>query len=330
MNPKLALFALISISAFDASQSAELRLGIIGLDTSHVPAFTELLNNPASKGHVEGGKVVGAFKGGSPDIESSASRVDGFTKTLSEKYGVKIYDTIEELCRNVDAVFIESVDGRPHLQQAAPVIRAGKSLFIDKPMAASLKDAVEIFRLAQAAKVPVFSSSSLRFGKSTLAARGGSVGAVTNCFTTSPASLEKSHPDLFWYGVHGCESLFTVMGTGIETVERGTTAEGKIEVKGTWKGGRVGIFREDKAYGGLAQGERGESRVGAYEGYAPLVVEIIKFFQTGVAPVPPGETVELLAFMEAADESKRQGGKPVSVSGILKRSGWPLGAQQSK
>ncbi len=314
----LLLCALLASTA--SLTAAELKLGIIGLDTSHVTAFTEILNNPQAKAHVPGAKVVGAFKGGSPDIESSASRVDGFTKTLQEKYGVKIYDSIEELCKNVDAVLLESVDGRPHLAQARPVIAARKPLFIDKPMAGSLKDVLEIFRLAKEAGVPVWSASSLRYGKTTQAVRSGSIGKVLSAECTSPASLEKSHPDLFWYGVHGCESLFTVMGIGCETVKRGTTADGKIEVIGTWKGGRTGIFREGKGYTGKAVGEKGESVVGAYDGYAPLVAEAVKFFQTGKPPVAAEETIELFAFMEAADESKRQGGKEVKIADVLKKA----------
>src|SRR6185503_14609864 len=134
---------------------------------SHVPEFTEILNNPQAKHHVFGAKVVAAFKGGSKDIESSWSRVEGYTKTLREKHGVRIYDTIEEMCGDVDAVLIESLDGRPHLEQARQVIKAKKPLYIDKPMAGSLRDVIEIFSLAKKANVPLFSSSSLRYGKDT-------------------------------------------------------------------------------------------------------------------------------------------------------------------
>ena len=300
---------------------AELRLGMIGLDTSHATAFTKLLNDPTDANHVPGGRVIAAFKGGSPDIDSSWSRVDGYTAELTGKWGVKVHDTIEAVCREVDAVLIESVDGRPHLAQARPVIEAGKPLYIDKPMAGSLKDVLEIFRLAKAKGVPIFSSSSLRFAKTTQAARQGAVGRVLRAETTSPCSLDPTHPDLFWYGVHGVESLFTVMGTGCESVKRGKTADGRIEVTGTWKGGRVGIYREDKGYGGKAVGEKGEMAVGAFDGYAPLVVAIVKFFETRVAPVTPEETIELFAFMEAADESKRRGGEPVLLSEVLAMAG---------
>lgn len=317
---KPSIYPLLLSLLTTACHAADIRLGIIGLDTSHVVAFTEVLNNPDAKGHVPGAKVVAAFKGGSPDIPSSIEKVEGYTTTLRDKYGVKIYDTIEQVCNEVDAILIESVDGRPHLAQARIVIAAKKPLFIDKPVGGTLHDAIEILRLAEEAGVPLFTSSSLRFAKNTQAVRQGSIGKVMSAETTSPASLEKNHPDLYWYGVHGCESLFTVMGTGCESVERRTTADGKIEVAGTWKGGRTGIFRESKTYSGKAIGEKGEASVGSFDGYAPLVVEIVKFLQTRQSPVPTAETIELFAFMEAADESKRQGGKPVLISDVLEKA----------
>ena len=295
---------------------------MVGLDTSHATAFSQLINDPADKNHVPGGRVVAAFRGGSKDIESSWSKVDGYTKELTEKWGVKVYDTIEAVCAEVDAVLIESVDGRPHLEQARRVIAAGKALYIDKPMAGSLKDVLEIFRLAREKKVPVFSSSSLRFAKSTQAVRGGSIGEVSRAETSSPCHVDPTHPELFWYGIHGVESLFTVMGTGCVSVKRGMTADGKIQVSGTWKGGRTGVYREGKGYEGKAFGAKGEAAVGAFDGYAPLVVEIVKFFKTGVAPVPEAETIELFAFMEASDESKKRGGAEVSVRDMLLRAGW--------
>lgn len=298
--------------------AVELRIGIIGCDTSHVTAFAEALNNTEGKAHVPGGKIVAAFKGGSPDLPQSASRVEGFARTLSEKYGVTFYESIEALCTNVDVVLLESVDGRVHLAQAKPVIAAGKPLFIDKPVAASLADAVEIFRQAKEAGVPVWSSSSLRYGKNSQAVRQGMIGKVQSAETFSPCEVEEHHPELFWYGIHGVEALYTVMGTGCESVQRTLTTNGMIEVVGKWSGGRTGIYRQDpaKKYGGIAKGEQGEALVGSYDGYAPLLVEIIKFFQTRIPPVTPEETIELVSFMTAAQHSKEQNGAVVKLSDV--------------
>jgi len=312
MRSLLPVIVFLTITS--AGSPAEVRIGIIGCDTSHVTAFTENLNNAAAPGHIAGGRVVAAFKGGSSDIPSSATRVDQFSHTLRDKYGVKFYETIEDLCRNVDAVLLESVDGRPHLAQARPVMEAHKPLFIDKPMAGSLQDVVEILRLAKDKHVPVFSASSLRFATSTEAVAHGSIGPVFYAETYGPCEIEPHHPDLFWYGVHGVEALCAVMGIGCRTVQRTNTSGGQIEVIGDWGDGRKGIFREDKDFHGLAKGTKGECAVGSFNGYEPLLAQIMRFFQTGVAPVGPEQTIEIFAFMEAADESKRHGGAAVRLT----------------
>jgi len=332
----LALVVLTSCSA--VSFATDLRIGVIGCDTSHVTAFTETLNDPQAKNHIPGGRVVAAYQGGSQDIPVSWNRVEQYSKTLRDKYGVQFYDSIPELCRHVDAVLLESVDGRPHLDQFKQVLAARKHpvpangaallvadplskrqpVFIDKPTAASLRDVQEIFRLAKAAHVPVFSSSALRFAKDTQAVRHGSLGQLHYAETFGPCEREPHHPDLFWYGVHGVEALYTIMGTGCQTVQRGITPDGKIEVIGTWSANRKGVFREDKKFHGFARGDKGEAPAGSFDGYVPLVAEIMKFFRTGTAPVTPEETIEIFAFMQAAEVSKARGGAAVKISEVLK------------
>ncbi|MBI1177545.1 gfo/Idh/MocA family oxidoreductase [bacterium] len=322
--PKHILAAFFALTL--TTSAADLRIGMIGLDTSHVSAFTKILNDASQKDHVAGARVVAAFKGGSPDIESSASRIEGYTKELTEKYGVTLYPTIEEMCQHVDAVMLESVDGRPHLWQAIPVIQAGKPIYIDKPMAGSLGDVIAIFKLAKEHNVPVFSASSLRYGKNTQAVHSGAIGKVLSAQTSSPYHVEPSHPDMFWYAVHGVESLFTVMGTGCESVKRSTNSAGELVVTGTWSGGRTGTYVESKGYSGHAKGEKGEMDVGAYDGYAPLVVAAVKFFQTREVPFAAAETIEIFAFMEAADESKRRDGAEVPLTDIYERVGYVPGS----
>ncbi len=321
---RFSLFAatcLLAASAFAAEpeNTKPLRAGIIGLDTSHVVAFTKTLNAEKPKPEAVGVRVVAAWSGGSADIPSSIDRVPKFTEDV-KKLGVEIVDTIDELVQKVDVVFIESLDGRVHLEQLRPVLKAKKPVYIDKPLAANLTDVLRIFDESKAAGVPIFSSSSLRFCKSTLAARAGTLGKITHCEASSPASLESHHVDLYWYGIHGVESLYTVMGTGCISVQRGTTADGKIEVTGEWPEVRIGIFREGKGYSGHAKGDKGKSDIGTYEGYDPLVYEIVKFFKTGTPPVSAEETIEIYTFMEAADESKRQKGAKVLLADVLKKA----------
>ena len=317
------LASLLTLNPGQGRADEPIRVGIIGLDTSHAIAFTKLLNNENAPDAFSGCRVTVAYPKGSPDIESSTRRVPGYIEQI-ETLGVRIVASIDELVAEVDAVLLETNDGRPHLEQVRPVLKAGKPVFVDKPVAGSLADAVLIYREASAAGVPLFSSSSLRYMASAQAVRSGSIGQVTGCDAYSPASLEKTHPDLFWYGIHGVEVLFTVMGTGCESVVR-VSAEGTDVVAGTWTGGRIGTFRGIRSgqggYGGTAFGEKGIQTLGPYGGYQPLVEQIVTFFKTGRPPVSAPETIEIYAFMEAADESKRQGGVPVRITDVLHVAG---------
>jgi predicted dehydrogenase len=308
---------MIAVCSVHAAEP--LRVGIIGLDTSHAINFAAALNTPQPAGADYGCKVVAAYPKGSPDIASSVSRVPEYTAKM-KTMGVEIVDSIDVLLTKVDAVLLETNDGRPHLEQLRPCLKAKKPVFIDKPVAASLTDVIAIFDEANAAGVPVFSSSALRYGKATQEIRQGSLGKVLKVDAGSPAELEPTHPELFWYGIHGIESLMTLMGAGADKVKRSTTADGKIEVSVTWKDGRTGTFREIKGYSATVTAEKGSAAAGKFEGYEPLVAQIATFFRTGKPPVSAEETVEIYAVMEAADESKRRGGAEVSLADVLTKA----------
>ncbi|MGN6135653.1 MAG: Gfo/Idh/MocA family oxidoreductase [Aureliella sp.] len=301
-----------------------IRLGMIGLDTSHAPAFAKLFNDPKNASEYAGMRLVAAFPGGSPDIDASRTRVEGYTNDLKQ-LGVEIVGSVEELVGKVDAVLLESVDGRPHLAQALPVIRAGKPLFIDKPLAGSLADAITIDLLAKKYKARWFSSSSLRFSPSIYRWRTDEAlkSSIRGAAAWSPCSLEKTHPDLFWYGVHGVEILYTAMGEGCQQVTRVSTP-GTDMVVGVWKGGRVGSFRglrDGKGdYGLVVFGQKTVEMTGKYEGYKPLVDKIAEFFAGGEAPVSNQETIELFAFMQAAQVSKEKGGVPVAIADVMQQA----------
>ena len=321
MSFTLWLFPFVADSKAD-NPTKSIRVGVIGLDTSHATAFTKLLNDDNAPPELANCRVVAAYPKGSPDIESSVSRVPRYTDEM-KSLGVRIVSSVEELVSQVDAVLLESNDGRPHLEQVRPVLKARKPVFIDKPFAGSLSDSVTIIKEAERAGVPIFSSSALRYVPEAQAIRHGAIGTVLGCEAFSPCSLEPTHPDLFWYGIHGVELLFTVMGSGCESVVRVSTADADVVV-GMWQDGRIGTFRGTRTgepgYGGTAFGSNKISDLGTYSGYRPLVVEIVKFFRTGKPPVEIQETLEIYAFMEAADESKRRGGVPIRLSDVLAKA----------
>lgn len=299
------------------------RIGIIGLDTSHAIAFTKVINDDTGKyPAMEGYRVTVAYPQGSTTIQSSYDRIPKYTEDI-QKYGVKIVSSLAELLDQVDYVMLETNDGKVHLEQAVQVFKAGKPVFIDKPIAASLPDAIAIFELAKKYKVPVFSSSSLRYTPETQKIAQEQKGKVFAAFSYGPEKKEPSHMAYAWYGIHGIEALFTVMGTGCQQVTC-TVAESAETVTGVWEGGRIGTFlgtaTGKSLYGGTAFTAKGAMPFGSKVPYDVLTGEFIKFFKTGVPPVSAEETIEIFTFMAAADISKSKGGVPVKMADVYKQN----------
>jgi hypothetical protein len=314
--PRRLLALLSIIIAFPAfSRAADLRLGIVGTDTSHVIGFAAAFNDPSSPEHVPGARIVAAYKGGSPEFPPSRDRIEGFARTLHDKYGVELVASIAELCARVDGVLLESVDGRVHLREMREIVTARKPVFIDKPLAASLDDAREIARIAKAAGVPWFSTSTLRYG---VAAR--KTADLSGADVWGPGPLGEGHPlDLSWYAIHEAEMLYTLLGTGCEEVTRISSGDADV-VSCRWKDGRIGTMRALRPYSDYGA----VTFVSNPKGHAssvtvpkisqvPLAADIVKFVQTGVPPVPIEETLELFAFLDAAQRSKDSGGRPTRL-----------------
>lgn len=302
-----------SLSFGRQAAEAGKRVGIIGLDTSHSEVFTKMIN--AGGAAMGGYKVVAAYPHGSKDIASALKMKSAIIEAVKAQ-GVEIVDSIDALLSKVDVVLLESNDGRPHLEQALPVFKAGKRMFIDKPVAPSLAIAKEIFKASKEFNSPFFTSSALRFDANVQKVVSGSIGAVTGVDVYTPAEIDKNHQDLAWYAIHGVEMLFTVMGNGCKKVSR-VHQEGTDLVTGVWDDGRIGTVRAIRkgaaGIAGTAFGEKGIAPVGPFSTYEPLVGQIIKFFQTGIVPVTEADTLAIFSFIDAADRSKRKGGKSVGM-----------------
>ena len=324
---RLLLASACVVSALGLTARADeppkrLKAGIIGVDAHALP-WTKILNDPQASGELAEMVIVAAYPGGSPDIPQSMELLKAQVEPV-RALGVEIVDSIEALLEKVDVVMILSIDGRTHLEQVRPVFAAGKPVYIDKPIAGSLVDAIKIFKLAEEHNVECFSSSSLRYSKQTATVRNDPrLGELVGCDQYAPCSLEPHHPDFFWYGIHGVEPLFTIMGTGCKSVTRVHT-EGTDMAVGVWDGGRIGTFRGIRegmrGYGSTVFGTKAILQSGGFDGYEPLIVEIIRYFKTGKSPVSAKETLEIFAFMEAADESKRLGGVPVTLASVMEKA----------
>ena len=298
------------------------RIGMIGLDTGHSTAFTKSLNDPNAGDTYLGYKVVAAVPEGTDNILEWKNRIPEFTEEVQNQ-GVEIVHSIEEMLNKVDVVILSCIDGNKHLEQVLPVFKAGKPVFIDKPFAGSLSDAYAIAEAAKKYNVPVFSSSSLRYIEGADEIADGKLGEIIGADAYSPAHIEEHHPDLFWYGVHGVEILFTIMGIGCKSVKRTFTEDTDVVV-GVWDDNRIGTYRGIRkgqgGYGATVFGEKGIAVLDKYNGYNPLLVKIAEFFDTGIVPVSIAETLEIFAFMQAAEESKLKGGISVDIDLVVQKA----------
>jgi hypothetical protein len=303
-------------------QREVVRVGMVGLDTSHVVAFTRALNKPGNTGDLAGVKIVAAYPGGNDSFPLSRDRVKGFTGQVRE-LGVEIVDSIEALLPKVDVVLLESVDGREHLAQVEPVFKARKPVFIDKPLAHNLADALKIQALGKKYGTPWFSSSSLRFQpKLQSLLHSDQLGEIVGCDAFSQSRAGIGHDDLAWYGVHGVEILYAVLGPGCISVTRVQTDKCE-QVTGTWSGGRIGTYRgirehtHQTGFGAAIFGMKSIQQISLPSDYDGLLAEIAKFCKTKQPPVDNDVTLEMFAFIAAADESKRRGGAPVTLESVI-------------
>ena len=320
---KSAVLAACAAAAMAAS--AEIKVGIIGLDTSHAIAFTKIINVEKTP-EVDGVRVVAAYQWGSRDIVSSTNRYPKYIAQMKDM-GVRIVPTIDELIDGSDVVLLETNDGREHLWQAERVFKAGKPVFIDKPLAHNLKDALAIYELGKKYGAKYFSSSALRYGNVVQNARNGKYGKIRTVALTSPDPLEEqgTHNYYSWYGIHGFEPFVTVMGTGAEKVSCFRTDSGDV-INVQYGDGRLAqlhLFRDAWSYTGYVMPEKPADPKSpvvvsdGYPGYKPLLMEILKFARTGVPPFPPEETLEIFKLMEAAEMSAKRGGMPVTLDEAL-------------
>jgi predicted dehydrogenase len=325
---KLAIQTLVFAALLTAglvrpgSGDEPLRAGIIGCDTSHAVAFAKLLNAADAPESLARVRIVAAFPGGSPDLPASRDRIAGFTQQLQD-LDIELVDSISQLVERSDVIFLESVDGRVHLDQFREAA-VGKPVFIDKPAAASLVDVLAIFRHAEATNTPCFTSSALRYCDQVRELQAdASLGKIVGCETTTPYVIEPTHPPLFWYGIHGVESLYALMGPGCEAVSC-TETDSAAVVVGRWADGRLGVMRGLKSgkadYSFTVFGATEIAYRRGFSGYQPLVESVCEFFVTHQAPVPHEETIEMFAFMEAAHESQRENGRLVALGDVLARA----------
>jgi len=292
---------------------SDLKVGMIGLDTSHCGAIVGALNYDDSDHHVPGARIAGAFPGGTDMCAVSRDRVGKFTDEMRDKHGVPLYDSIEKLADEMDALIMTSVDGRQHLEQFKLLAPAGKPIFIDKPFTCSFDEAKQLVELAHQTGTPIMSCSSLRYS-------GGATGLVPedaklgSCEVFGTMPFQDDYPRYFWYAVHGAELLFSYMGTGCRTLQTIHKDDQDLLI-GVWDDDRIGTVRGMRFstyhFGVTVYTTKGTVQGLASNdppGHVLLLQKMIPFLQTGESPVDIQQTLQIMAFLEVAEKSAQQGG----------------------
>lgn len=294
-----------------------LKIGLVGLDTSHAIVFARCFNKAAHADHVKGGRVVIGYPGGSEDFELSRSRVGKFTQQVREEFGVAIADSPEAVAEACDLLFITAADGRTHLDYVRKTIPVRKPTFVDKPLAVTSADAREIIRLGEQHDVPIMSASSLRYAPPlTAALADDTLGKIVAVDVFGPMPIEPTQGGLFWYGIHTVEMLNRAMGGGCAAVATATTDQHDV-VTATWADGRIGTLHGVRNahghFGATIHRAKGIQFIDAYanakrSAYATMLDAVMRALPHGTSDVEPKETIEVIRLIEAANESRRNAG----------------------
>jgi hypothetical protein len=295
-----------------------LKIGLIGLDTSHAIAFTKRLNDANDPEHVPGGKVVAAFPGGSPDMQISISRVEGFTTQLRDEFKVQMMSSPEAVAEAVDIVFITSCDGRIHREQLERTLKFRRPTFVDKPFACTSEDARAMFHMADEAGTPVMSCSAVRYSHNLTEALKNPA-PVIGIDAFGPMAEQAPLPGLYWYGVHAVDVMIRALGTGCQEV-RAVRNEHHDLITGICSDGRLASIRglrgAHNKFGAVLHRADGYQFVDLSNNtpsyYSSMLAAILASLPNGKADIDPQATIQAMRFIEAANES-RESGKPVRL-----------------
>ncbi len=287
----------------------EIRVAVIGLDTSHSLEFTRRMQAPdcPEDQKVKGMKVVNCMRFSTPF--QSEEGLDERQKQL-EEWGVKVTVDFNEAVADCDAIMIEINDPSYHLEYFTKCAEFEKPIFLDKPMADNSKDGKTIYAIAKERNLKVFSASSLRF-----------VPQLKEACNTVPAPLfagiygalgkAPSGSSIVWYGVHAFEMLQRTMGRGALRVFARKDPAGVVAIVEYQdeRRGIVELTNDVYQYGGcLRDKEKAAPFVAdTARAYSDELVAITKFFNGADAPLELEDTLEVMSMLDAAERSSKTG-----------------------
>ncbi|MCX6986490.1 MAG: Gfo/Idh/MocA family oxidoreductase [Lentisphaerae bacterium] len=289
--------------------SKEIKVALIGLDTSHTIEFARRIQAPdcPPDQKVSGLRATACLRFSTP-----FQNEDGLNTRQKqlEDWGIKVTTDFNDAVKGCDAIMLEINDASYHLEYFKKCATLGKPIFLDKPLADNIENGLEIVRLAKENKVNAISASSLRFDAGLIKACG-EMPKPTLVSVYGPLGIAPAGSSIVWYGVHAFEMLEKAMGKGSACVTVRTDGPGVVAIVDypDKKRGVVELTKDAWIYGGtLRDSETAISySVAAGSLYANIMKEIEKFFRTGKASFNLEDTVEVMAMLDAAERSFKSG-----------------------
>ncbi|MDD9986614.1 MAG: Gfo/Idh/MocA family oxidoreductase [Spirochaetaceae bacterium] len=287
----------------------DLRIGIIGLDSSHTIEFTRRFQAPdcPPEQRVAGVTVTRCMRFETPFQDRAG--LDGRQREL-EGWGVEVTEDFDTAVAGADAVLIEINDPGLHLQYVRRCAGLGVPLFLDKPLAQDLAAGLEIARLAAEHDLRICSASSLRFAAG-LQDACAALPAPRHVTTFGPINRAAAGSSIVWYGVHAVEMLVRAIGRGAITVATHRWGEDAILVV-DYADGRTGVVElfVGSGYGGVLRGGKDVVPYTVDQAgiYTAMLSELVPFLAGGASPVPLEDAVEVIAILDAAERSSQAGG----------------------
>ncbi len=288
----------------------DLRVALIGLDTSHTIEFARRMQSPdvAADQKVEGIKAVACLRFSTP-FQNEAG-LDQRQAQL-EAWGIKVTTDFDEAVADCDALMLEINDAAYHLEYFTRCADLGKPMFLDKPLADNIEHGRAIYELIRKKNLKVFSASSLRFVPQ-LTQACDAVPEPAFAHMYGPPGKAPAGSSIVWYGVHAFEMLERAMGRGAVSVFARRDRAGVVAIV-EYPDARRGVVELIEGvwlYGGSLR-DRAKAVapfvVDMGRAYSDLLAEIVKFFKGAKPPVKLDDTLEIMGMLDAAERSTQSG-----------------------
>ena len=292
-----------------------MRIGAIGIDSSHLPEFSRRMKelNAAKKTRC---LVTHVFDPGGHDLPKAA---EWLAKTRD--MGAQQVGSMDELLKSVDGVMVLSVNGNKHLPLSLPSLERGLPTYIDKPLTCNLSEAKQLLATARKTSARCYSASSLRFPAEVTEMDKAALGALKAIDAFGPGSIHALMEGLFFYGVHTIEMVDALWGPGVKRVSA-VHLEDRDLLDLDYHDGRFARLRMERKgayeFGATVHGEKGvkQFKVDFAPVYTRLMEGMARFFEGGAAPPPLRDLVENVAVMEAGNASMKRDGAWVEIEKI--------------